>query len=175
MRVHGTEGRPGNYVPPQDVIHPFVVFRGSDILDLNFLDDAVAVAPSDPAVVSVGLAPNPACVITLDDLLCRLLLFLHLLLLSRNTFGTPHQPSNSLPWPRWRARRQRGRLSHPQNLPRKFLLLKTKAELSKATPVSSGASREGFLAFFRVWRIHCSFLILNFLTYPACCSSSTFS
>jgi protein LSM14 len=55
----GTEGREksdpsGTYVPPQDAIHPYLVFRGSDIKDLHVHEKA-----PDPPLPPIPPAPEP--------------------------------------------------------------------------------------------------------------------
>eukprot|EP00045_Choanoeca_perplexa_P003254 m.29505 g.29505 ORF g.29505 m.29505 type:complete len:320 (+) comp11949_c0_seq1:40-999(+) len=58
VQVFGTEDRSPTFMPPQDTIHPFVVFRGSDVIDLSVVETPVmaAVVPSDPAILQ---APSP--------------------------------------------------------------------------------------------------------------------
>lgn len=53
VKSFGTEGREQSdptvtFVPPQDAIHPYLVFRGSDIKDLH-VHEQVQAAPSKPA------------------------------------------------------------------------------------------------------------------------------
>lgn len=60
-RSYGTEGREkldpnAAYVPPQDVVHSYLLFRGCDIRDLHVHEkketDTSTQAPPDPAIVS---------------------------------------------------------------------------------------------------------------------------
>ena len=63
VRSYGTEGRETeeSFVPPQDVVHPYLLFRGCDIKDLHVHESSDSKAtknvPSDPAILSTE-APN---------------------------------------------------------------------------------------------------------------------
>jgi len=68
VRSYGTEGREKQdptqtYVPPQDVVHPYLLFRGCDIKDLHVHEktpeeqSTANAPPSDPAIVSTEAPP----------------------------------------------------------------------------------------------------------------------
>lgn len=60
VRAYGTEGRepdPDAFLPPQDAVHPYLLFRGCDIKDLHVHEstestDSKDEVPADPAIVS---------------------------------------------------------------------------------------------------------------------------
>ncbi|GAA6052568.1 hypothetical protein JCM3770_003247 [Rhodotorula araucariae] len=57
VRSLGTEGRKGNpaeEVPPSDTSYDFIVFRASDVKDLQIEGPAPEAAPSDPAIVGTA-------------------------------------------------------------------------------------------------------------------------
>jgi len=68
VRSYGTEGREkvepiSAYVPPQDSIHPYLLFRGCDIKDLHVHErvqenSSPQQPPSDPAIVSTKAPPG---------------------------------------------------------------------------------------------------------------------
>lgn len=63
VRSYGTEGREkldptAAFVPPQDSVHPYLLFRGCDIKDLHVHENAVSQPPADPAIMSTG-TPEP--------------------------------------------------------------------------------------------------------------------
>lgn len=65
VRSYGTEGREkldpsAAYVPPQDAVHPYLLFRGCDIKDLHVHErqDADAAPPTDPAILSTEAPPD---------------------------------------------------------------------------------------------------------------------
>lgn len=62
VRSYGTEGRESEsetFVPPQDQVHPYLLFRGCDIKDLHVHENTVNEAPpSDPAIISAGQPPE---------------------------------------------------------------------------------------------------------------------
>lgn len=61
---HGTEGRRGNAseeVPPASCVYEYIVFRGSDVKDINFADNEKEnqapeqpQVPNDPAILGVS-------------------------------------------------------------------------------------------------------------------------
>lgn len=56
VRAYGTEGRETeseSFVPPQDQVHPYLLFRGCDIKDLHVHESSMQ-PPSDPAIVSAN-------------------------------------------------------------------------------------------------------------------------
>jgi len=66
VRSYGTEGREkldpnAAYVPVQDAVHPYLLFRGCDIKDLHVHEKKEAQpvgTPSDPAIVSTEVPPD---------------------------------------------------------------------------------------------------------------------
>jgi len=66
VRAFGTEGRGKNdgnecitYVPPQDSVHPYLLFRGCDIKDLHVHESAYGTEPpTDPAILSTTAPPD---------------------------------------------------------------------------------------------------------------------
>lgn len=58
VRSYGTEGREteASFVPPQDVVHPYLLFRGCDIKDLHVHESSDSKSaedlPADPAILS---------------------------------------------------------------------------------------------------------------------------
>jgi len=67
VKSYGTEGREkldpnAAYVPPQDVVHPYLLFRGCDIKDLHVHETkeegAPVETPSDPAILSTEVPPD---------------------------------------------------------------------------------------------------------------------
>lgn len=72
VRSYGTEGRekldpnPAAYVPPQDTVHPYLLFRGCDIKDLHVHERheeekaSMEEPPPDPAIVSTKAPPEIA-------------------------------------------------------------------------------------------------------------------
>jgi protein LSM14 len=64
VRSYGTEGREkldptSTFVAPQDSVHPYLLFRGCDIKDLHVHENAVQQPPSDPAIMSSDIPPEP--------------------------------------------------------------------------------------------------------------------
>mmetsp|Transcript_33094 Transcript_33094/g.54657 ORF Transcript_33094/g.54657 Transcript_33094/m.54657 type:complete len:332 (-) Transcript_33094:269-1264(-) len=65
VKSFGTEGREktdpaGTFVPPQDLVHPYLVFRGSDIKDLHVHEPpAAAAAPKAPELTDLPDPPLP--------------------------------------------------------------------------------------------------------------------
>lgn len=67
VRSYGTEGREKTdpsgcvaFVPPQDAVHPYLLFRGCDIKDLHVHESAPAPPPVDPAILSSSVPPEVA-------------------------------------------------------------------------------------------------------------------
>eukprot|EP00565_Helicotheca_tamesis_P005888 CAMPEP_0185732116 /NCGR_PEP_ID=MMETSP1171-20130828/15067_1 /TAXON_ID=374046 /ORGANISM="Helicotheca tamensis, Strain CCMP826" /LENGTH=379 /DNA_ID=CAMNT_0028401527 /DNA_START=295 /DNA_END=1430 /DNA_ORIENTATION=+ len=70
VRSYGTEGREkldqsgkSTYVPPQDAVHAYLLFRGCDIKDLHVHESppvpaAASAPPPDPAIVSSSAPPD---------------------------------------------------------------------------------------------------------------------
>lgn len=66
VRSYGTEGREteASFVAPQDVVHPYLLFRGCDIKDLHVHEssdsktEAKEDVPSDPAILSTEAPPE---------------------------------------------------------------------------------------------------------------------
>eukprot|EP00210_Caulerpa_lentillifera_P006767 g6466.t1 len=55
VRSFGTEGRrPDSQVPPSDEVYEYIVFRGSDIKELNVIEYARQHGLDDPAIISAG-------------------------------------------------------------------------------------------------------------------------
>ena len=62
---HGTEGRRGNpseEIPASTSVYEYIVFRGSDVKDINFADEQkenqepeAPQVPDDPAILGVSL------------------------------------------------------------------------------------------------------------------------
>lgn len=69
VRSYGTEGREkltaengavAAFVPPQDAVHPYLLFRGCDIKDLHVHENTSAPPPpTDPAIVGTTAPPAP--------------------------------------------------------------------------------------------------------------------
>ena len=60
MRSFGTEDRQGvQYVPPSDVVYPFIKFRGSDINDLHVHDKQEGTPAGAPAPAPIAAPPPP--------------------------------------------------------------------------------------------------------------------
>eukprot|EP00210_Caulerpa_lentillifera_P008886 g8478.t1 len=59
VRSFGTEGRrPESQVPPSDEVYEYIVFRGSDIKELNVIEYARQHGLDDPAIISAGASLN---------------------------------------------------------------------------------------------------------------------
>lgn len=68
VRSYGTEGRekldpnPAAYVPPQETVHPYLLFRGCDIKDLHVHERQeegnIEEPPPDPAILSTEAPPD---------------------------------------------------------------------------------------------------------------------
>ncbi len=55
VRSFGTEGRPATKaIPPRSEVYEFIIFRGSDIKDLNVseMPEEPSSPPQDPAILS---------------------------------------------------------------------------------------------------------------------------
>lgn len=60
VKSYGTEGREqgGTFVPPQDAVHPYLVFRGSDIKDLH-VHEKTTTTPQAPEPTDLPAPPPP--------------------------------------------------------------------------------------------------------------------
>ena len=55
VRSFGTENRPSaKHIPPRSEVYEFIIFRGSDIKDLNVseMPEETSSPPQDPAILS---------------------------------------------------------------------------------------------------------------------------
>lgn len=67
MRSYGTEGRlgkPGEEIPPSEHVFDFIVFRGSDIKDLEVFEGPAKPAPAPPP--PMNLPNDPAIMVSVD-------------------------------------------------------------------------------------------------------------